>query len=574
VDELSPDALGDGPVSVGSGTATAAGADGAFSVAATSSETAADGGGDGAGGTPRSGGGKLVRAASSNTNLGGGGGDGSGLPWEALRDAAKRGDNVTFAALVSCSASPSAGVDLPYCDGCTEGLLRAKSKELTEAAGERDRVLALRDDLLARVGAMAESASARQAVAAAAATTAPGAAADAALAHGLAQIRLVADDGSDVNGAPPPTALVSTATLSARSRSYRHLALAAEAEEALTALAAAHTAAAAQAARALADEEAALRDEIASLRARLAAADTEARRLRALQRSTDVLESKLWAEQRAVADTLRRGHAALAGYRDREARGRELLSRLRLLSVHHDAFFIWHRGPFVTINGCRLGRLPGQVVRARARSGWWRDAVLLRFSRASVAPPRARYSPFPTLTRCLHARPARAARGVARDQRGAGAGGHAAGAGGGTRGARLLAVRRADGAVSRRTAASCTGPLRVPPVCAHTPTAFLRPPTRAVCVSYRAATAWCRWGRSRAWRPAAARAAAPRWAARPAATTRACTSCSMTAATLGSAGSRRRSRRCSCASRSWATLPRAWTARSGCRTPSARAATR
>jgi beclin 1 len=35
---------------------------------------------------------------------------------------------------------------------------------------------------------------------------------------------------------------------------------------------------------------------------------------------------------------------------------------MRHLSVLSDAFFVWHRGPFVTVNGCRLGRLPGQAV--------------------------------------------------------------------------------------------------------------------------------------------------------------------------------------------------------------------
>jgi hypothetical protein len=43
-------------------------------------------------------------------------------------------------------------------------------------------------------------------------------------------------------------------------------------------------------------------------------------------------------------------------------RYRDTLSRLRYLTVHNDAIFVWHRGPFVTLNGCRLGRLPGLPV--------------------------------------------------------------------------------------------------------------------------------------------------------------------------------------------------------------------
>lgn len=43
-------------------------------------------------------------------------------------------------------------------------------------------------------------------------------------------------------------------------------------------------------------------------------------------------------------------------------RARDTLSKLRHIAVANDAFFVWHRGPFVTINSCRLGRLPGQHV--------------------------------------------------------------------------------------------------------------------------------------------------------------------------------------------------------------------
>jgi beclin 1 len=49
----------------------------------------------------------------------------------------------------------------------------------------------------------------------------------------------------------------------------------------------------------------------------------------------------------------------MASARARNVRARDYLARLRLLSVHGDAFFIWHRGPFGTVNGCRIGRLPG-----------------------------------------------------------------------------------------------------------------------------------------------------------------------------------------------------------------------
>lgn len=38
------------------------------------------------------------------------------------------------------------------------------------------------------------------------------------------------------------------------------------------------------------------------------------------------------------------------------------LERLKRTNIHNDAFHIWHDGPFGTINGLRLGRLPGHPV--------------------------------------------------------------------------------------------------------------------------------------------------------------------------------------------------------------------
>ena len=39
------------------------------------------------------------------------------------------------------------------------------------------------------------------------------------------------------------------------------------------------------------------------------------------------------------------------------------LTKLQHLSVTNDAFFVWHNGPFGTINSFRLGSLPAQPVR-------------------------------------------------------------------------------------------------------------------------------------------------------------------------------------------------------------------
>ena len=56
------------------------------------------------------------------------------------------------------------------------------------------------------------------------------------------------------------------------------------------------------------------------------------------------------------------------------------LSQIKCAGVFNDAFFIWHEGPFGTINGFRLGRLP-QVSRAvewsEINAAWGQAAFLL-----------------------------------------------------------------------------------------------------------------------------------------------------------------------------------------------------
>ena len=56
------------------------------------------------------------------------------------------------------------------------------------------------------------------------------------------------------------------------------------------------------------------------------------------------------------------------------------LSRIKSAGVFNDAFFIWHYGPFGTINGFRLGRLP-QLSRpvdwSEINAAWGQAALLL-----------------------------------------------------------------------------------------------------------------------------------------------------------------------------------------------------
>lgn len=112
-----------------------------------------------------------------------------------------------------------------------------------------------------------------------------------------------------------------------------------------------------------------LRSEVAALRRRLAAVEAERARVRRRRARVESQRQELrawtaawWGRVNAQAAALGAGRAALQAL-EREAQGRE--ERLRTLSRTHvldDAFFIWHAGPFVTINGLRLGRLPAVSI--------------------------------------------------------------------------------------------------------------------------------------------------------------------------------------------------------------------
>lgn len=60
------------------------------------------------------------------------------------------------------------------------------------------------------------------------------------------------------------------------------------------------------------------------------------------------------------------------------AHDRAELARLARTNVYNDAFCIGHDGGFATINGLRLGRLPGASVEwAEINAAWGQTALLL-----------------------------------------------------------------------------------------------------------------------------------------------------------------------------------------------------
>jgi hypothetical protein len=114
---------------------------------------------------------------------------------------------------------------------------------------------------------------------------------------------------------------------------------------------------------ALAREEAELREALQAAQARRARAAAACARA-AAQGATlaAATQAPLWAAHREVAARLAAGRERMDALGVECTRSREALERLRCLRVQSDAFFIWHSEPFATINGARLGRVPGRAT--------------------------------------------------------------------------------------------------------------------------------------------------------------------------------------------------------------------
>ncbi len=60
------------------------------------------------------------------------------------------------------------------------------------------------------------------------------------------------------------------------------------------------------------------------------------------------------------------------------------IERLKRTNVYNDVFHIWHRGPFGTIAGFRLGKTPTHPVDWDEMNAAWGHAVLLLHTLAQV----------------------------------------------------------------------------------------------------------------------------------------------------------------------------------------------
>ncbi len=105
-----------------------------------------------------------------------------------------------------------------------------------------------------------------------------------------------------------------------------------------------------------------LREELEALQARRLEVRRRRAQVEARQRRLKRLQAEWWAAGNAAdrrLAVLAERHRAVAGD---VARADARLQALVQLNAANDCFYIWHAGPFATINGCRLGRLPAYIT--------------------------------------------------------------------------------------------------------------------------------------------------------------------------------------------------------------------
>ncbi|GAC99832.1 hypothetical protein PHSY_007435 [Pseudozyma hubeiensis SY62] len=88
-------------------------------------------------------------------------------------------------------------------------------------------------------------------------------------------------------------------------------------------------------------------------------------------------EERFWSQYSQHSLTLSKLEEEKASLAMAVAHDKELLSRLRSTNVYTDAFCIGHSGGIATINGLRLGRLPGQAVEWNEINAAWGQTALL-----------------------------------------------------------------------------------------------------------------------------------------------------------------------------------------------------
>ncbi|RMD40082.1 hypothetical protein DV735_g5066, partial [Chaetothyriales sp. CBS 134920] len=115
----------------------------------------------------------------------------------------------------------------------------------------------------------------------------------------------------------------------------------------------------------------ALEKEKAELEAELADLEEESKAL-------GEEEQAFWASRNAFDEEMHLLNTELASLQLKFLHDEQQLEKLQRTNVYNDAFCIGHDGSFATINGLRLGRLPGHNVEwAEINAGWGQTLLLL-----------------------------------------------------------------------------------------------------------------------------------------------------------------------------------------------------
>ena len=297
---------------------------------------------------------------------------------DLFRECERQGDSVSFAVLMAelaagvlegCGGRELLPCGWPYCDACYVALKAARQAAHKDVCARRDEVLAYLDRLEGSSGGGSSSRGAGSSSgsgSSSSSSSSPAAAFDGDVVDGSDDVAAEAAEATEAAEAAEAATATSAAEIAAEAPADG--ASSASLEQPLAALSPPPPPPPpplqlqAQLQAALDAEEAALRAALAEAEAAQAGAAAALARARARRAALGALQRGLWTTQAEVARRLRSGREAMDALAVQCARQREALARLRCLRVHSDAFFIWHAEPYATINGARLGRVPGRGV--------------------------------------------------------------------------------------------------------------------------------------------------------------------------------------------------------------------
>ncbi|KAK0549865.1 Vacuolar protein sorting-associated protein atg6 [Tilletia horrida] len=128
----------------------------------------------------------------------------------------------------------------------------------------------------------------------------------------------------------------------------------------------------------LGQEEQELLQELRQVEEVKSALEAELREMDAEEKELEAEEESFWVSYSTLSSrlaALQNTHSALSASISHD---KLTLARLQLTNVYNDAFCIGHDGGFATINGLRLGRLPGANVEwTEINAAWGQTALLL-----------------------------------------------------------------------------------------------------------------------------------------------------------------------------------------------------